>query len=61
MNQSKFKLATGIIVLALIANGVFFILDVSKHEIVDPPKVQQTIIPEPVIDTIHYDSISNKR
>ena len=61
MNQSKFKLAAGIIILALIANGVFFILEVSKQEIVDPPKYQQIIIPETVIDTIVYDTISNKR
>jgi hypothetical protein len=61
MNQSKYKLALGIIVLALVANGIFFLLDASKSEIVDPPESQQIIIPEPEIDTISYDTVSNKR
>jgi hypothetical protein len=61
MNQSKYKLALGIIILALVVNGIIFLLDFSKSEIVDPPESQQIIIPEPVIDSISYDTVSNKR
>lgn len=61
MNQPKYKLALGIIVLALVVNAIIFLLDVSKSEIVDPHESQQIIIPEPEIDTISYDTVSNKR
>jgi hypothetical protein len=56
MRRSYHKLAMIIIILALMFNLILFISKVTKKsEIVDPPKSEQIIIPEPNIDTVIYD------
>jgi hypothetical protein len=49
--ESIRKLALIIIIVFLILNMVFFLLDVKKIQISDPPKAEQIIINEPQIDT----------
>jgi hypothetical protein len=44
------KLAIIIIFIALICNMIFFLMDVKKRQLADPPKVEQIIIPEPQIN-----------